>query len=158
MRRISVPLVALASLALLAPACSEGEGVKVSDPWARSPAEDVAAVYFVVENDGEADALVGASADVTGRVEIHETVMQEGQAEMQPVDSIAIPADGGISFEPGGYHVMLFDLAEPLAVGDTVSVVLTFEDAGDVEIDAEVREFVEDMGGGMEATGEDEGM
>jgi copper(I)-binding protein len=154
-------LVPVGALALLVPACSGGGDIEVRDAWARSPADDVAAVYFVVANDGDvADALVSATADVEGRVEVHETTMEGGQAEMQPVDLVEIPAGGEVSFEPGGYHVMLLDLAEPLAVGDTVSLVLTFEQAGEVEVDAEVREFVEgDMGGGeMGATGEDEGM
>jgi copper(I)-binding protein len=150
---MAVPVVVMA---LLVPACSGGGDVEVSGAWARSPAEDVGAVYFIVSNDGDStDALVAASADVTGRVEIHETVMEGGQAQMQPVDRIEIPAGGQVSFEPGGYHVMLFDLAEPLAIGDSVSLVLTFEEAGEVEIDAEVREFV---GGEMGATGDDGGM
>ena len=155
MKRLAMLAVPLAGLAFVMPACSQASAIEVQGSWARSPAEDVAAVYFVVVNDGDtADSLVGASADVTGRVEIHETVMLDGEAEMQPVDSIAIPADSEMAFEPGGYHVMLFDLAEPLAIGDTVSLVLTFENAGEVEIDAEIREFV-----GIEpGMGEDEGM
>lgn len=149
-------IIALAVLAMLAPACSDEPSVDVSGAWARSPAEDVGAVYFAVDNaSDEADALIGASADVEGRVEIHETVMLDGEAEMQPVDSVQIPAAGEMAFEPGGYHVMLFDLQEPLAIGDTISLVLTFENAGDVEIDAEVREFVgsDAMGGAGEGDG-----
>jgi len=143
MKGLTLLAVPLAVLAFVMPACSESSAIEVQGTWARSPADDVAAVYFVVVNDGDtADTLVGASADVTGRVEIHETVMQDGEAEMQPVESIAIPAGEEMTFEPGGYHVMLFDLAEPLAVGDTVSLVLTFEEAGEIEVDAEVREFV----------------
>jgi copper(I)-binding protein len=139
-----------AALAMLLPACSGGDVVAVEDAWARSPMADVGAVYFTVVNDGGADRLVGVSAEVAGRAEIHETVMEGGQAEMQPVDAVAIPADGELAFEPGGYHVMLFDLSGPLEVGQTISVVLMFEDGGEVEVDAEVRAFVEhEMDEGM---------
>ena len=90
---------------------------------------------------------------------LKEPVLDRGDRSAQPVDLVEIPAGGEVSFEPGGYHVMLLDLAEPLAVGDSLSLVLTFEEAGDVEIEAEVREFVEgEMGGDMGATGEDGGM
>jgi hypothetical protein len=107
----------------------------------------VGAVYFVVTNDGDADdELIGASSEAAGRLELHETVMEGGQAEMQPVEAIPIPAGGELSFEPGGYHVMLFDLTEPLVVGETIQLVLTFEEAGEVEVDAEIREFVEEDG------------
>ena len=157
MKGLTLLAVPLAVLAFVMPACSESSAIEVQGTWARSPADDVAAVYFVVVNDGDtADTLVGASADVTGRVEIHETVMQDGEAEMQPVESISIPAGEELAFEPGGYHVMLFDLAEPLEIGDTIALTLTFEEAGEIEIDAEVREFVgNDMTGGA---GEDDGM
>jgi copper(I)-binding protein len=149
-------VVSLAALALVAAACSGGKGIEVADAWTRSPMEDVGAVYFTVSNDGDsADALIGVSADVAGRAEIHETVMEGGQAQMRPVDSVEIPAGGEMSFEPGGYHVMLFELAEPLVEGDTISVTLAFEEAGEIEVDAEVRPFVEEEGG-MDM-GEDEG-
>lgn len=146
-KRTAVLVAPLVALALAAPACSSGGGLEVSDAWARSPLEDVGAVYFVVTNDGDADEeLIGASSEAAGRLELHETVMEGGQAEMQPVEAITIPAGGELSFEPGGYHVMLFDLTEPLVVGETIQLVLTFEEAGEVEVDAEIREFVEEDG------------
>ena len=76
--------------------------------------------------------------------------MANGQAEMSPVDGVDVPAGGSVTFEPGGYHVMLTDLTTPLEVGSSITIVLTFEQAGDVEVQAEVREFVED--GGMDAS------
>src|SRR3972149_8217895 len=58
---------------------------------------------------------------------------------------------GEMAFEPGGFHVMLFDLVEPLAVGGTISLTLRFEEVGEVQVDAEVRPFVEDeMGDDMD--------
>lgn len=58
-------------------------------------------------------------------------------------------------FEPGVYHVMLLELPEPLEVGSTISVTLQFEQAGEITVDAEIREFVEGEGGMGET---DEGM
>ena len=59
---------------------------------------------------------------------------------MQPVDSIELPAGEEVSLEPGGYHIMLLDLVAPLEVGDTFDIVLTFENAGEVTVTAEVRD------------------
>ncbi|HEX6844173.1 MAG TPA: copper chaperone PCu(A)C [Actinomycetota bacterium] len=151
----SILVVAVVSLMALTISCGEegepadGGAVTVTDAWARSPMSDKGAVYFVVTNDGtEADRLVGAAApDLDAMVGIHETVMSEGVAEMQPVDGVDIPAGGAVTFEPGGYHVMLEELTEPLEVGSTISIVLTFEQAGDVSVDAEIRAFVEEDGG-----------
>jgi len=63
-----------------------------------------------------------------------------GTMAMRQVEGIDIPAGGEVMLEPGGFHIMLFDLAGPLTVGDTVPVTLTFEQAGEVKVDAEVRD------------------
>ena len=63
-----------------------------------------------------------------------------GEMMMRPVDRVEIAAGSRAEFEPGGYHVMLLDLAAPLELGSTFEIVLTFEKAGDVTVTAEVRE------------------
>lgn len=59
---------------------------------------------------------------------------------MQEVDRIPVPAGGSVALEPGGYHIMLMDLVAPLEVGTTLTVTLTFEEAGEVVVTAEVRD------------------
>jgi copper(I)-binding protein len=58
---------------------------------------------------------------------------------MRPVESIPVPAKGSATLEPGGYHVMLMNV-EPLEAGQKVTLTLTFEHAGTVQVEAEVRE------------------
>lgn len=161
--RILRRVPALAAAAILASslaACGDGGTageLEVSGAWARnSPMVATAgAVYLEITNGGEADdALTAASVDasVAGEVEIHETVATmpsdggmgdasgEAMMEMRPVDEIAIPAGETVALEPGGYHIMLVELAEPLEVGDEIELTLTFEEAGEVVVTAEVRE------------------
>lgn len=59
---------------------------------------------------------------------------------MRPVEKIPVPAGETVNLQPGGYHIMLMDLAAPLEVGSTIEVTLTFENAGDVKVEAEVRD------------------
>jgi copper(I)-binding protein len=47
---------------------------------------------------------------------------------------IPIPAGKTVKLEPGGYHLMLKKLKEPLKEGDSVPVTLTFEKAGPVDV------------------------
>ena len=54
--------------------------------------------------------------------------------KMRRVDGIDIPAGGHVMFKPGGYHVMFFGLKEPMKVGDSFKIELTFENAGKTEI------------------------
>lgn len=63
-----------------------------------------------------------------------------GMMTMQEVDEIPVPAGETVSLEPGGYHVMLLELVAPLEAGDTIEVTLTFAEAGEVVVEAEVRD------------------
>ena len=63
-----------------------------------------------------------------------------GMMSMQPVDSIEIPAGESVELEPGGYHIMVLDLAADLVAGDTVEVTLTFDSGETQKVDAEVKE------------------
>ena len=47
-----------------------------------------------------------------------------------PVDAVALPAGKRVELKPGGYHVMLMDLAQPLKAGDKVPLTFTIEDKG----------------------------
>jgi copper(I)-binding protein len=63
-----------------------------------------------------------------------------GMMEMREVDQIDVPADTTVELEPGGLHVMLLDVQRELTPGETIDVTLTFELAGEMTVQAEVRE------------------
>jgi copper(I)-binding protein len=128
--------------------------LEITDAYARV-VMDGGAAYFTIKNTGSADdALVGAASDVAGKVALHESVGDGTTMTMRPVEEIAIPAGGEAILEPGGYHVMLTDLKQPLEEGDTFKVTLTFKEAGSVDMDVTVRAFTESddgMDGTMES-------
>lgn len=66
--------------------------------------------------------------------------MSGDMMSMREIGSLTLPAGEEVSLEPGGYHIMLIDLAKPIEDGDTVPVTLTFEKAGEIEVEAEARE------------------
>jgi len=157
MRQRALVVIMAGVLALAVSACGEDDGaeetgmdedtVHVADAWARSPSTDVGAVYFEMHNGAEEeDRLIGVSTPAAGRAEIHEMVEREGEMVMQPVTSVPIVPDETVMFEPGGYHIMLFDLREPLEVDSTITVTLEFENAGEIEIEALVKPYVPDEG------------
>ncbi len=63
-----------------------------------------------------------------------------GAMTMHPVDAVHVPAGGTVSFQPGGYHVMLMGLVSPLQMSETFELTLVFEHAGAVVVTVEVRE------------------
>ena len=140
----------LVALSLVATACSSSADVSdIDDVWSRASAgmADAAAVYMVISGGSEGDSLFAVSVDasIAGVAELHQSSMaanSEGvmMMSMQPVPSIAVPANGTAVLEPGGFHVMLTKLVQPLEIGSEFDVTLTFESAGEMVVTAEVRE------------------
>ena len=138
--------VTLAALAGTAPAEEYRLGdLKVVDPWARElpPVAETGAAYFRVENRGEADRIVSIASSVAERAELHAHEMEEDVMKMRRLPSVEVPAGGGLAFEPGGLHVMLIGLEEPLAAGESFAMTIHFESAGALEARVHVRSFDE---------------
>lgn len=141
----------LVPLAVLAGACGGGGDLGVDDVWARTSAntQNAGAAYMTITGGDTADRLVGVSvgSEVAAMAELHETAMgmddsgeSTGMMTMQQVASIEVPADTEVMLEPGGFHVMMMQLAEPLQTGATFELTLVFEQAGQVKVSVEVRE------------------
>jgi hypothetical protein len=141
-------LVAVAAaFVLVVAACSSGtagtpKALAVSGAWARAQADTTAnsAAYLTIANPtDQADTLLRVTSPVA-MVEMHQTTTDaSGMTGMSPVESIAVPAGGTVTLEPGGFHLMLMDLTKPLAVGDHVELDLVFQHAGAVTVQAEVK-------------------
>jgi len=114
----------------------------ITQAWSRATpgGAKVAGGYLTIENKGSApDRLVGGSAAIAGKFEVHEMKMDEGVMTMRPLDKGLEIAPGKIvKLAPGGYHVMLMDLKGALKQGEQVPVTLQFEKAGSVQVTLDV--------------------
>jgi copper(I)-binding protein len=118
-------------------------GIQIFDVWARPAPQSggTTAVYFRIVNRGDqADRLVGGRAVGAEALEIHETTMEGDMAHMAPLAGIDVPAGATVEIAPGGFHLMLLGLTNPLEPGDHVALTLAFEQAGEIEVEAEVRQ------------------
>lgn len=141
-RNAWVGLVVALAVLLAGCAPSAQAGITVTDAWARPSAmlDRAGAVYMVLHNgSGATDRLLSATTPAAEVVEIHETTMVDGMMGMAPVAAVEVPAGSAMELKPGGYHIMLIGLTEELNVGDTLELTLTFEQAGEVKVTAEVR-------------------
>lgn len=99
------------------------------------PGATVAAGFVTIHNAGPDDRLTGGSAPFAATVEVHEMTLQGDVMKMRPLpDGLTIPADATVEMKPGGYHLMFIGLKAPLREGAAVSVTLTFDHAGQVDI------------------------
>ena len=133
----------LCTLALVAPAALAADykagAIEIDHPWARATPSGakVGAGYLKLTNTGAtADRLVGATAAAAGRVEIHEMSMDNGVMKMRPLkDGVELQPGATVELKSGSYHLMMFDLKQPLKQGDHVKGTLTFEKAGPVDVE-----------------------
>ena len=95
-----------------------------------------AAGYMGISNAGDhPDTLIGVEVGFAAQATLHTTEFSaDGVASMTPVEALEIPAGDTILLEPGGYHIMLMGLTQPLNVGDMLPATLIFEQGGRVEI------------------------
>jgi len=137
-----------AALAMTLAAPVRADDVKAGDlvitqAWSRATPSGakVGGAYLTVENKGTApDKLVSGSADIAGRVEVHEMSMDGGVMKMRPLDQgLVIEPGKTVKLAPGGYHIMLMDLKSPLKQGEKVPVTLQFEKAGKVNVSLDVQ-------------------
>lgn len=110
----------------------EAGDIHIRSPWARAlpPTSPTGAVYLTLTNHGaHPDKLLRASADVAERVEIHSHILEDGMMKMRQVESVILPPHEDVLFAPGGQHIMLIGLKQPLAVGDQFPLLLEFDQA-----------------------------
>ena len=152
--RKKILLVALVgALSLGASACSSGtESADTTLPaettftidgaWARtSPMESTVGVAYMNITASADDALVGASVDmsVAAMTQVHETTTAaDGSMGMQEIASIPMVADTPLVLESGGFHIMIMELVQPLEVGTSITVTLTFESGATTTVEVPV--------------------
>jgi copper(I)-binding protein len=122
------------------------QDVVVTQPWVRGTvaAQKATGAFMEVTSKGGA-AIVAATSPVAGVVEIHEMSMAGDVMKMRAIARLDLPAGKAVQLKPGGYHIMLMDLKQPLKAGETVPITLRLEGkdkaASTMEIKAEVRDL-----------------
>jgi hypothetical protein len=114
----------------------------IEAPWSRATPQGapVAGGFMRITNTGATpDRLVGGSAAIAGRFEVHEMATVDGVMRMRPLaDGLEIAPGATVELRPGGLHVMFMELRGPLREGVPVRGTLRFERAGSVEVEYRV--------------------
>jgi copper(I)-binding protein len=119
--------------------------IKISQVWTRVPpsGSKVAGGFMTITNIGaEADTLVGGSALISHRFEVHEMAVVDGVMRMRELTpGLVIKPGETITLKPGSYHVMFMDLAAPIETGKPFKGTLVFEKAGNIEVEYKIEPF-----------------
>ena len=129
---------------LLAGAGADGiaDKVTVENAYVRAvpPVVQTSAAFMTLRSsDDQERFLVGAETPAAVSAELHMHTSDDGVMRMRHIPHIHLPPGNAVTLQPGGLHIMLFDLKAPLAVGDQVPITLIFEDGSTEAVNAEVR-------------------
>lgn len=125
----------LAALLALACGATLAQTVDVKDAWVRTAVPgQLATGGFMKITARENLTLVGVRSPVAGVAEVHEMKMDGDVMRMRALPAgLELPAGKTVELKPGGYHLMLLDLKQPLARGATVPVTLVLKNAKGAE-------------------------
>lgn len=116
--------------------------LQIDHPYIPAPfagAKSAAGYMVIVNNGPEADRLIGARAGFADMTMLHQSQTDAaGVATMTHVPALDLPAGATVALEGGGYHVMFMGLTGPLAEDAMLPVTLTFERAGEIEVEFKV--------------------
>ena len=132
-------LVTTAAGLLLASSALYAQGVDVRKAWVRPTVQgQKASGGFMTLTAKDATQLVGISTPVAGVAEVHEMKMDGDVMKMRALPLLDLPAGKAVELKPGGYHLMLMELKQPLTKGSEVPLTLHFKDAKGVESQMQV--------------------
>lgn len=134
MKKISLkPLAAVFAFCALAgfnhAALAQDATLSVEDAWVRAtvPSQHATGAFMRLTSAAQG-RLVAVESQAAKHVEVHEMAMQDNVMKMRQVPGIDLPAGKAVELKPGGYHVMLIDLARQITPGDHVQLTLIVED------------------------------
>jgi copper(I)-binding protein len=130
LRALFVGASLLGSMATRAEAA---DTLQVREAYVREmpPGQSTSAGFMKLVNPGKRPvALVGATSDGAGAVEIHRHRHENGMMQMERVTRLEVPAQGQLVFAPGGYHLMLINLKRSYRAGDKINITLLDEEGG----------------------------
>lgn len=136
-----------ASTAASSTASSAAQELSITDAWVKATdgAEDpsMTAAFGVIRNNTDKPlTIVSATNSASPHTELHEMAMDNGAMVMRPIaGGIPVPANGSTTLGPGGLHVMIMDVAQPIKAGDDVTVTLTADDGSTLEFTALAKDF-----------------
>lgn len=144
-----IALISIVMANMTYSATMASDSITVREAYIRAvPAgQTVTAAFMQLENSSDVKRIiVNASSPESRVVELHEHIHEQGMMKMRRLESLVIPASDKTILQPGGLHIMMIGLHQPLKLGQNVTLTLEFADGSSKTISAPVRKIsMQDM-------------
>jgi copper(I)-binding protein len=120
---------------------AEESDISVEQAYIRAsiPGSDISSAYMIITNNSEkAVTLLGASSNISPRIELHQHIMEADLMRMRKINAMIIKGNERVILQPSGLHLMLFDVKKPLKPRHKVELTLRFSDKKPVSIQVPV--------------------
>lgn len=137
-------LVALA----MSPLVRAEVNLEIHHAYARAtpPNAVTSAIFAQIDNhDNEDRYIVAAVTPAAGKTELHDVVHEGEVMKMRQVKSLKIPANGTLQLQPGSFHIMLFDMPEPLLEGNNIEVQIKLKNGEQYRFSVPVKNVMAGM-------------
>jgi copper(I)-binding protein len=121
---------------------SENAKLVVENGYAREsiPGTSISSAYMTIKNlSAKNIRLIAATSAVSDRIEIHQHTMSDGLMRMRQRDYVDISAQNSTVFQPSGFHLMIFDLKQPLKAKENIIITLYFDDQFSIDVNYTVQ-------------------
>lgn len=138
---VSIFFAGLAAVFLAS--CGQGDVLLVKDVVVNlSPVDgNPSSGYATIEGGPEDVTLVSVTSDDVMRMEMHETVEEDGMAKMKTLEKALIPAGGTVKFEPGGKHLMIWGVGGGSVAQGTLKMLFIFSNDDRIEVNAVIKQI-----------------
>lgn len=112
------------------------------DLWLRQsvPGAENGAGFGTLRNISDEDiVIVAAYSNAASDVELHRHIHRDGQMSMEQIEALSVPAGDAVTLQPGGYHLMLMELHQPLEPGNEYQLTLRLSNGERVEFKVSVK-------------------
>ncbi len=137
-------IIASALVLLATPAAAADitfNGITITCPWTEATRTGVtiAPVYMNIRTSAAvADRLSEAISDLSERIEIYTYARIAGVLQRQPLPNIAIDPGVLVQLQPGGLHLLMVELKEPIVADIPFKIWVKFDNAGGFEVELDV--------------------
>ena len=128
------------SISACKPSVPTEQGLVISDARVQAPLKGkvITAGYFDITNHSKVDdAIIGIESPISGKAELHKSEEVDGVMKMRRQVSVDLGAGETVTFNPGGYHIMFFDVKLGQDAKDA-ALTFKFKHAPDVVIIADI--------------------
>ncbi|MXY96258.1 MAG: copper chaperone PCu(A)C [Gemmatimonadetes bacterium] len=128
-------------MVIITAGCQPADDLEIDGAWVRAtpPNRDVTAAYLVIRNRSDQPReLLTVETPAAAYTELHAMRQVDDMMEMDKIEGVVVPAQGEAALAPGGNHIMLFGVSNPLEEGEEVTLTLRFDDQSARTVTAEV--------------------